>query len=146
MLREKGRLVVKPDPRIIELAELPLFAECRPAELEVVARSVDEVSFPAGSVLAREGTPGHECFVIAQGEAVVSMDGQRLARLGAGEIVGEMAVVEHEPRVATVTARTDLRAFVMTPGAFASVLDHCPTVSRKILATVAHRLREYQAA
>lgn len=137
---------MKPDPRITELAELPLFADCSAAELRVAGRLVDEVTFPARSVLIREGSVGHECFVIAEGEAVVSMNGHRLARLGPGEIVGEMAVVEHEPRVATVTARTQLRAFVMTPSAFASLLDHCPSVGRKILATVAHRLREYQAA
>lgn len=137
---------MKPDERIAELAKIPLFAECTTRELEQVSRLTDVVTLPAGRVLMREGRIGHECFVLAEGEAVVTMSGQRLAKLGPGEIVGEMAVLEAKPRVATVTARTDVRAFVMTSVAFASVLDHCPTVGRNILATVAHRLREYQAA
>ncbi len=137
---------MKPDERLQELAEVPLFAECSGGELARIARLVDVVAVPRGSVLMEEGSIGHEVFVIADGEAVVAMHGHRLAKLGAGEVVGEMAVLDAEPRVATVTARTDLRAFVMTSIAFASILDHCPTVGRSILATVAHRLREYQAA
>jgi CRP/FNR family cyclic AMP-dependent transcriptional regulator len=146
MLLEEGRLVVKPDQRLKELAEVPLFAECSAGELEEISKLVDLVVLPKGSVLMREGTIGHEVFVIAEGEAVVTMHGHRLAILGSGEVVGEMAVIEAEPRVATVTARTTLRAYVLTSVAFATMLDHCPTVGRNVLAAVAHRLREYQAA
>jgi cAMP-dependent protein kinase regulator len=146
MLLEEGRLVVKPDQWFEELAEVPLFADCSHAELETISKLVDLVTAPKGSVLMREGAIGHEVFVIADGEAVVTMHGHRLAVLGPGEIVGEMAVIEAEPRVASVTARTEVRAYVMTSVAFASVLDRCPTVGRNVLAAVAHRLREYQAA
>jgi len=137
---------VKRDQRTSELAELPLFSECSPRELEHIARLTDLVTFKPGEVLMAEGKIGHECFVLKEGEAVVSMNRHRLAKLGPGEIVGEMAVALNEPRVATVTARTKVRAFVMTAPAFASILDHCPTVARNVLASVAHRLREYQAA
>ena len=137
---------MKSDERIRSLAAVPLFADCSSRELEHIAGLVDVVDLRAGRVLMREGRNGHECFVLAEGEAVVTMNGHRIAKLGPGEIVGEMAVALQEPRVATVTARTDVRAYVMTAVAFASILDHCPTVAHKVLATVAHRLREYQAA
>ena len=80
----------------------------------------------------REGEIGLEAFVIESGEAVVSRDGAELARRGPGTIVGEMALIEHGPRTATVTAATPLTAYVLNRGEFSSLLVDAPDVAAKI--------------
>jgi CRP/FNR family transcriptional regulator, cyclic AMP receptor protein len=134
------------DQRIEALAEVPLFRGCPHGELERVASLADETSFPAGATLMRQGRLGHEAFVLLEGEATVAIDGTPVATLQPGDIVGEMALLEREPRVATVTATDDVRALVLTPNGFNAVLDASPTVTRRVMATLAHRLREIQAA
>ena len=129
---------------------LPVLAA---AEAVVVLQSAASTrTVPFGSFFT-----GYRRTVMRQDELVVALEipsiagGQWFRKVGtrAAQAISKVvmaAVGGAEPRVATVTARTDVRAFVMTSVAFASVLDHCPTVGRNILATVAHRLREYQAA
>lgn len=134
------------NPRIRDLAGLTPFAGCSRRQLEEVNRLSDDVSCPAGTHLMKEGAAGRECFVIAEGEAVVTIAGSEVARLGPGDIVGEMAVLDREPRSATVLATTPLRAVVMTNLQFAAVADTCPSVARRVMGTLAQRLREVQAA
>ena len=69
-----------------------------------------------------------------------------MAVLGAGDIAGEMAVLEHEPRTATVTAWSPVRALVFTTQEFDSVLDHVPAVAMRVMQALAQRLRAVQAA
>jgi CRP-like cAMP-binding protein len=134
------------NPRIRELAELAPFDACSRRELQEIARLSDDVTCPEGTRLTREGAAGRECFVIAEGEAVVTIAGDEVARLGPGDIVGEMAVLDREPRSATVVATTPLRAVVMTNLQFAAIADLCPSVARRVMGTLAQRLRDVQAA
>lgn len=134
------------NPRIAELAGLAPFSACTRRQLEEINRLSDDVWCPEGTRLIREGAAGRECFVIAEGEAVVTIGGDEVARLGPGDIVGEMALLDREPRSATVVAATPLRAVVMTNLQFAAVADLCPSVAKKVMGTLAHRLREVQAA
>ncbi len=134
------------NPRIRELGELAPFRGCSRRQLEEVARLSDNVDIPEGTPLMREGASGRECFVIAEGEAVVTIAGHDVALLGPGDIVGEMAVLDREPRCATVVATTPLRAVVMTNLQFVAVADLCPTVARRVMGTLAQRLRNVQAA
>ena len=106
----------------------------------------DEVHFPEGAALMREGRTGRECFVLLDGEAIVTIGNETMAVLGPGDIAGEMAVIEHEPRVATVTAWSSVRALVFTAQEFDSVLDHVPAVAMRVLQALAARLRAVQAA
>jgi CRP-like cAMP-binding protein len=134
------------NPKVGELGRLQLFAACSRRELEEIGRLADEVSVPAGTKLTREGTGGRECFVIAEGEAVVRIKGRDVARVGPGDIVGEMSLLDREPRSATVVATQPLRVFVLTGVQFAKVADHFPSVARRVMQILAHRLREVQAA
>ena len=128
------------------LSQVSLFEACSPRELQKIAGLVDEIQMPAGRVLASEGRPGRECFVIAEGEAVVTLDGEELARLGPGEFFGEMALIDQGPRSATVTAETPMRLFVLDPRSFSTLLAEHRTVARKILQGVVERLRTMEDA
>jgi CRP/FNR family transcriptional regulator, cyclic AMP receptor protein len=143
--REETRVMfARADQKLEGLRQLPLFSGCNRRQLEHIARATDEVRLREGTILMEEGEVGRECFVIADGEAVVSIDGEPVAQLGPGDIVGEMALVDQKPRSATVVAETPLRAVVMTRMEFAEVVDAAPTVGRKIMRTLAERLRDAQ--
>jgi CRP/FNR family transcriptional regulator, cyclic AMP receptor protein len=152
MLSRKGVVEVRfiqvprSDERIKQLRSVELFKSCGTPELELIARMSDEVRFPTGSELMHEGRTGRECFVLLSGEAVVSIEDEQLAVLGPGDIAGEMAVIEHEPRTATVTAWSPVRALVFTTQEFDAVIDHVPAVAKRVMRSLAQRLREIQAA
>jgi CRP-like cAMP-binding protein len=65
-----------------------------------------------------------------------------VATLGAGDFVGEISLLEPTPRTATVTAKTPLRLFVLTPKDFRRMLDENPSVERKVLRALARRVLE----
>ena len=134
------------DPRIDALAGVPFFSGCGRQELETVAKVADEASFASGEMLMREGEIGHEAFVLLRGDAVVTIGTVRVATLHPGDIVGEMALIEHEPRSATVVARDDVESLVLTNRGFNAVLDASPNVAWRVMTTLAQRLRKVQAA
>jgi CRP/FNR family cyclic AMP-dependent transcriptional regulator len=136
----------KTDERVQQLADVPTFSQCTRPQLELIARRSDEVHIPEGATLMREGRTGRECFVLLEGEAIVTIGSEAMAVLGPGDIAGEMAVIEHEPRSATVTAWSPVRALVFTTQEFDSVLDHVPAVAMRVMQTLAQRLRAVQAA
>jgi CRP-like cAMP-binding protein len=88
------------------LNKIPLFSECSRAELEAVAAVTDELRLAAGRVLMRQGTVGRELLVLVDGEVTVAHDGETIAVRGSGDFIGELALVTHRPRSATVTAVT----------------------------------------
>jgi CRP-like cAMP-binding protein len=130
------------DKKVESLKRAPLFADLSRKELVQLARLSDDVEVPAGRVLCKEGTPGREFFVLVEGEVDVVKNGRRVAALGAGDFVGEISLLEQTPRTATVTAKTPLRFFVLTPKEFQQVLDENPSVERKILRALARRVLE----
>jgi CRP/FNR family cyclic AMP-dependent transcriptional regulator len=134
------------DERVTGLWDVPVFSGCTRRQLEIIAKHADEARLDVGTKLMQEGRVGHECFILLEGSADVAIRGKRVARIGAGDITGEMALLEHEPRSATVTTTTPVRALVLTQQGFDSILDAVPTVARRVMRALAHRLREVQAA
>ena len=133
-------MALRKNAKVELLKRVPLFAQCSKAELERIAAVADEIDLPEGRELTREGASGREFFVILEGEAEVTKAGRPLRTLGAGDFFGEIALVEHMPRTATVTATTSLRFFVLTSEAFYGVLDKNPEVERRVLRALARRL------
>ncbi len=134
------RSVLRKDAKIELLKRVPLFAACSKAELQRVATITDEVSLREGSILTREGRSGHEFIVLVDGTARVTRNGEVLADLGAGDWVGEIALLTNSPRTATVTATAPVEALVITDRAFRQVLQKTPAIAMKVLASVADRL------
>jgi CRP/FNR family transcriptional regulator, cyclic AMP receptor protein len=121
-----------------------LFSACNDKELGRIATLADEINVPAGRVLTEEGTPGGEFFVVADGTATATLGGKKLASLGQGAFFGEMSLLDHGPRVATITADTPMHLLVLDPRSFTSLLEDVPSVGRKILRVMAERLREVE--
>ncbi|HEX9712250.1 MAG TPA: cyclic nucleotide-binding domain-containing protein [Actinomycetota bacterium] len=129
------------DGKIRLLRGVGLLSACTDKELVKIARLMTEQRADAGEVLVREGRPGREFFLIAEGSVKVSSGGRRRATLGAGEFFGEMSLIDAGPRTATVTAETPMDLYVLDAREFATLLEESPTVMRKILRALAGRLR-----
>lgn len=132
--------------KVEALKRAPLFEGLSKKELVELARATDDLSVGAGTVLCREGSLGREFFVIVEGSAEVTQGGRPIATRGAGEFVGEIALLTTTKRTATVTASTPLRCFVMTRGDFRRVLEENPGVQRKVMEALAERLLSYTSA
>src|SRR4051794_5910359 len=104
------------------LAGIDLFEGLGPAELDEVAELVEEVDAEVGAVLTEQGKPGQECYVIVSGEASVDVGLDRVATLGAGDLVGEMALIDNQPRSATVRAVTPMKLLSLDADRFRTLL------------------------
>ena len=133
------------DAFIDHLQQVPLFAACSRKDLQLVARRAEDVRVPTGKALVTEGETGHEFFVILEGAAKVSKQGRKVAQLGPGDSFGELALLEKAPRNATVVADSDMELVVLGQREFAGLIDEVPGFARKLLAGMAHRLREADA-
>jgi CRP/FNR family transcriptional regulator, cyclic AMP receptor protein len=140
--RPRGR---SKDAKVELLSNVPLFASCSKRDLRRIAALVDEIDVPEGRVLTRQGEPGWECFVIAEGQAKVTVRGSGTASLRAGDVVGEMSLLDQGPRSATVTANSDMHLLVLTSRSFSALINQVPLVARRIMAELAGRLRESEA-
>jgi CRP/FNR family cyclic AMP-dependent transcriptional regulator len=127
---------------VARLREVTLFASCSQRELQKVARVTDEITVPASTVLMEEGDSGREAYVVLEGTAVVRRNRRKIAEVGPGDCVGEMSLLDRRPRTATVVADTDLRVLVLTARALTGLLDESPAFARKVLASLAARVRD----
>jgi CRP-like cAMP-binding protein len=121
------------------LKQIPLFSDLAPKDLERLARWADEVDVPAGKHLVDQGAFPHEFMVIESGSAEVVHDGNHIADLGPGDFFGEMALLEHQRRSATVTASSDLRIIVMHERDFRAMEGVMPEVAQRIRAVMDER-------
>ena len=126
------------------LSTVPLFSACSKRELQMVAKSADHVTVPAGKVVVTEGAAGTEFFVIIDGRARVERHGREVATLGPGGFFGDLALLDRAPRNASVIADSELELAKLGQRAFDGLLDH-PGFSKKLLAGLARRLREQDA-
>ncbi len=124
------------------LRHVPLFAACSTKELERIARAGDEIIMPAGSPIVDQGQIGKEAFVILRGAVTVRRNGKKVATLGPGSIVGELSLLDHGPRTATVTCDCDCTLLLISQRHFLAVLDDVPTIGHKLLTSLAGRIRE----
>ena len=122
-----------------------MFSGCSSSELRKIRGSLDQVTVPAGKVLVEEGRIGTEFFLIVSGTAAVTREGKKVATLGAGSYFGELALLDRKPRSASVVSETDMDLLVLSQRQFNSLLESVPTISRKMLAAMANRLREADA-
>jgi CRP/FNR family transcriptional regulator, cyclic AMP receptor protein len=128
------------DEYLQDLASVPLFSKCTKRQLQEIGKVATELDLPAGRVLARQGEVGFEIFILLDGTASVTRDGQRVATLTAGDIVGELAVISGHPRNATVVAETELRILDLNHAGLDQLLDDIPGLAKHLLYEVSARL------
>ncbi len=128
------------DSKIALIKEVPLFARCTARELASISSLADEVNLKEGKKLTVEGERGREFFALVEGTAEVARKGKKVNNLGPGDFLGEIALLTHSPRTATVTATSPIRALVITGPNFRSLLRRSPQIQIKVLEELANRL------
>jgi CRP/FNR family cyclic AMP-dependent transcriptional regulator len=133
--------------QVAVLAQVDVFRGLPPAALQSLARRAEVRSFSTGAALMRQGDVSESMYVIVQGRVRVERSDALLkgplvlAELNAGDIVGELAVLDGEPRSASVTAIEPTTTLELSAPALAmTVLQH-PEVSRALLMVLSQRLR-----
>jgi CRP/FNR family cyclic AMP-dependent transcriptional regulator len=121
------------------LRSVPLFASLSSDERRAIAQHADEIEVPESTELVRQGEFAYEFFVLEEGTAEVTRDGERVAALGPGDFLGEMGIVSQAVRNATVVTTSPARAIVMTEQAFRSMRTLNPAVADQITAAVEER-------
>lgn len=111
---------------IEELQHIGLFAKMSNADLRELAQLGQPVDAEPNSVLMDQGDVGTECFLVLEGEAGVISGDQHVATLGRGSVVGEMALIGHRPRNASVVAQTPMRLLAFDIAGFKRLLDDMP--------------------
>ncbi|HLF26550.1 MAG TPA: Npt1/Npt2 family nucleotide transporter [Anaerolineae bacterium] len=136
--------------RILFLRRVPLFADLGPADLKHVASIANELFFAEGEVIAQQGESGDEMYIIVSGEVRV-LEGRghgsemEVARRKPGEYVGEMSIISHEPRMASLVAAGNVRALCIDHAQFEGILRERPETSLAVMRVLISRLKEIQA-
>ena len=124
------------------LRNVPLFSSCSTKDLEKIAKAGDEINMPAGTLIVDQGQTGREAFIVLEGTVSVKRNGKKVATLGGGTVVGELSLLAHGPRTATVVCETDCTLMLITQRHFLAVVDDVPALAHKLLASLAGRIRE----
>ena len=136
--------------RIVFLRRVPLFANLAPIDVKQVAAIAGERVYADGDVLSSQGEPGDEMYVIVAGEVRVIVkrsDGVTVeaVRRGVGEYVGEMAILTHEARIATLIAVGRVRALTIAQQAFERILRERPDTGLAVIRELCARLKESES-
>jgi CRP/FNR family transcriptional regulator len=120
-------------------------------DLQVLAKSCQERSYPAGTTIFSQGDSGVGLYVLKSGKVQITQAThpdraeEDLGTLGSGDVLGEMALLDDLPRSATVTALEDVTALVLPVWEFRSFLRSHADIALKLLAVLSRRLRRAEA-
>lgn len=131
--------------RLAWIRAVPLFRGCAEASLLRVAERTAETSFATGAAIVQQGQVGNGLYLIVAGTAAVTTGEQELARLGPGQVIGELSVIDQEPRVASVVALEPVTCIALASWDLLAVLDSDPQLARNLLTELARRLRAADA-
>jgi glutamate/tyrosine decarboxylase-like PLP-dependent enzyme len=137
-----------PKADLPSLRALPLFAELEPSQAAQVGEQASLREAATGETIVEQWSLGRDFYVILEGSASVSIDGQHTRDLGPGEFFGELTALDWGsgftyPRLATVKATSPLRLLVFPDGSLSELVRRYPSVDRQVRAAVAERLPQH---
>jgi CRP/FNR family transcriptional regulator, cyclic AMP receptor protein len=124
------------------IRQVPLFAGLDKKDVQGLASTMKERKFDAGDTIAVEGSTGIGFFIIDEGEATVTVQGQDVNTLSHGDYFGEVALIDDGARTATITAKTPLTAYGITSWEFRPLVESNAKIAWKMLEIMAKRLRD----
>ena len=122
------------------LADVPLFARCSRREVADIAGIAAEQEFAPGAALTREGEPGSSFYVLLEGTVEVSRGGESLGTRSRGDFFGEIALLAHSARTASVTTTSPVKALVIPDRAFRALIGRQPDLQLKVLDALSERV------
>lgn len=124
------------------LADVPLFSKLAAKDRRVIAELATRHEMPAGQTLTPKGEAGRDFMIVIEGEVEVRAHEKHVATLGPGDYFGEIALLEHRPRTATVTAVTPIVVEVIGRSGFGLALAEVPGLSAALHEAMDRRLKE----
>jgi len=129
------------------IKKIPLFSELSSKEVERLQNSLEIREYPDGSIVVYKGDVGHVLYLILEGEVKVVLTSQEgkeiiLNTLQAGDYFGEMSVLDHMPRSATIITMEPCRFMVITREVLIDQIRQHPKLALKLLSEMSRRLRE----
>jgi CRP-like cAMP-binding protein len=124
------------------LKAVPLFSHCSKKELDFLSTRVDEISLPAGKTLLVQGQPTDTFYVLLDGEVEVSVNGQPVRRLKAGDFFGEIGMLDRGLATASVTTTQPAETLALSHAQFRDAIKGNDALVLQVMAAMAQRLRE----
>jgi CRP-like cAMP-binding protein len=131
-----------PAKQALDLSQIWLLSSLSKSERRAIERHARKIELPAGTLVLDEGAVGQACYFIASGKVAVARHNRKIAELGSGEIFGEIALLDRLPRTASIKTLVDSTLYEITKADFDAALGHSPAIARKLLTTLAARLRD----
>jgi HEAT repeat protein len=136
--------------RVMFLRKVPLFGDLPPPDLKPIASIAQEDAFADGEVIAEQGDPGDAMHLIVTGEVTIVLrrdegPGRPLAVRGPGDVIGEMAVIASQPRMASLVAKGPVRVLTIGQRQFAALLRERPEISLAVMRVLCQRLADREA-
>ena len=141
----RGRRMLSTVERVVFLKGVQLFTEIPGSELARVAQVAEELELPPDVEVMREGDLGDSLYLVLEGRVTVYKGGREVARLGPRECVGELALLDSEPRSATVRTAEPTRMLKLEREAFYELMNDHLEITRGIMRVLTRRLRETTA-
>ena len=123
------------------LRRLPLFGELDHHDLSTIAHHVGETEASEGEILFEQGSIPYEMFVIEEGTAEVTRDGEAVGSIGPGDVVGEIALVRFQRRMATVRVTSPIRAVTVSADDLQVIEEEMPEIARQLRSIMTARER-----
>lgn len=134
------------DEKIALLSRLELFRGIPEESLRPIAERAAEAEFPAGRFIVQQGQTGSGLYLVIEGKVRVMRGSELLAELGPGELIGEIAVFDQQPRMASVVAEEPTRCLGIASWDFIDLLEQDPKLAINVLRVMSGRLRVATAA
>jgi CRP-like cAMP-binding protein len=131
--------------KVAWLEHVPLFAGCSAEIVERLADASGELSFAHGQVVVQQGQVGNGLYIVVSGEVRIVAADEELARLGPGETIGELSVIDQQPRVASAVAAGETVCLALASWDLIAMLDQDPSLAMNLLRELAARLRRADA-
>jgi CRP/FNR family transcriptional regulator, cyclic AMP receptor protein len=128
--------------RLLLVQKVPIFQELRDDFLVRLAATMEELSFPAKHLIVRQGDAGRSLYVLASGRVQVHIGDHKLAQLTREDCFGEMAVLDAEPRSASVTTLEVCDCLMLTQQQLYEAIDETPGIAVNIIRLLSRRIRE----
>lgn len=132
---------ISTEEKAAALARVPLFEGISQASLQLLTDATGEVTFGAGQFIVRQGQVGTGLYVIVAGSARVVSGSRELARLGVGEFIGELAVIDQQPRLASVQAVDETVCLALASWDLLELLKSDSALALNLIRGLAARLR-----
>jgi CRP/FNR family cyclic AMP-dependent transcriptional regulator len=110
--------------------------------IDIFRRSQQQIPFEAGALIFAQGDPGDQMYVITSGQVDIAVDGELIAVLGPGELLGEMALIDSGPRSASATARSRCTLTAIDRARFMFLVQETPYFALQVMQSLAERLRQ----